>query len=175
MRANVVAGVFFCSLALYLANPSIAQERREVPPFRTYGSAIDQAQSDSIDLFLKTFRIAWADQDTEALSSLHAPDTEWINAYARIFQGRTPLMEFLRETLFPGFDKEISQAESRAMDPISIRYLGGDVAVVHLYTDSGRGASRDQNEQHRRTHIHLVLSQTGAGWHIVHTGIMDAR
>jgi hypothetical protein len=46
---------------------------------------------------------------------------------------------------------------------------------VHLYTDGQRGESRNEGEQLRRTHIHLVLERKVRDWKIVHTAIMDAR
>ena len=61
------------------------------------------------------------------------------------------------------------------MKTISIRYLGDDAAVVHLYTDGQRGPSRNEGEALRRTHLHLVLEKQSADWKVAHTAIMDAR
>jgi hypothetical protein len=61
------------------------------------------------------------------------------------------------------------------MQTISIRYLGEDAAVVHMYTEGQRGASRNEGEEVRRTHLHLVLAKQTAAWKVVHTAIMDAR
>lgn len=61
------------------------------------------------------------------------------------------------------------------MRPISVRYLGDDAAVVHMYTESPRGTSRNAGEDLRRTHFHLVLGKQDSAWKIVHTAIMDAR
>lgn len=107
--------------------------------------------------------------------ALHSDDTEWINAYARLFQGAAPLADFLRNRLFPAFSPEVSQQEAANMKTISIRYLGSDAAVVHTYTEGNRGASRNANEDVRRTHIHLVLGKVGTDWRVAHTAIMDAR
>ncbi|WP_299769580.1 DUF4440 domain-containing protein [uncultured Tateyamaria sp.] len=175
MKPIALAAAIACAIPFVGQDTSLAQERHEVPPFRTYGAVSDQAHADSIVQFLAAFRTAWAGQDIDALTRLHASDTEWINAYARIFQGRAPLMNFLRDNLFPTFGSEVSQTEMQALKPISIRYLGEYAAVLHLYADSRRGASRNPGEDLRRTHIHLVLNLDRQGWQIVHTAIMDAR
>ena len=61
------------------------------------------------------------------------------------------------------------------MRAISVRYVGDDAAVVHMYTDGERGVSRNAGKKMRRTHIHLVLEKQQCDWKIVHTAIMDAR
>lgn len=163
-------------LAIFLAAiPVAAQERRETPPFRTYGEPATSTDSAGIDALIDRYKDAWARQDTSGLIALHAEDTEWINAYARLFQGAAPLADFLRNRLFPGFSPEVSKQEAANMRTISIRYLGRDAAVVHMYTEGNRGASRNANEDVRRTHIHLVLGKEANDWKVAHTVIMDAR
>ena len=152
-----------------------AQERREVPEFRTYGTPSSQTAARDIDAFIESYKSAWGGQDTDALVALHAEDVEWINAYARMFQGAEPLRTFLKERLFPAFDPAVSRQEVANMKTISIRYMGDDAAVVHLYTDGQRGPSRNEGETRRRTHLHLVLEKQSAGWKVAHTAIMDAR
>lgn len=142
---------------------------------RTYGQPASADQRAALEALIERYKTAWARQDTEALIALHAEDVEWINAYARLFQGAAPLAEFLENRLFPAFSPEVSKQEVANMRTISVRYLGGDAAVVHMYTEGTRGASRNENEDVRRTHIHLVLASDPAGWKIVHTAIMDAR
>jgi hypothetical protein len=87
----------------------------------------------------------------------------------------TLMRAFLKERLFPAFDPSVSRQEVANMKTISIRYLGNDAAVVHLFTDGQRGPSRNEGEALRRTHLHLVLEQQSAGWKVAHTAIMDAR
>jgi uncharacterized protein (TIGR02246 family) len=152
-----------------------AQERREVPEFRTYGTAASPAAARDIDALIESYKSAWSRQDADALVELHADDVEWINAYARMFQGAEPLRLFLKDRLFPAFDPSVSRQEVANMKTISIRYLGDDAAVVHLYTDGQRGPSRNEGEALRRTHLHLVLEKQSAGWKVAHTAIMDAR
>lgn len=175
MNLRIVTAASICATCICVSGQSVAQDRREVPEFRRYGPQLDQAHADSIDRFIMTFKSAWADQDIDELLSLHAVDTEWTNAYARIFQDRAPLMEFLRTDLFPAFAPDVSQAEIANLRPISIRHLGDAAAVLHLYTDGTRGVSRNQQEDLRRSHIHLVIELQDENWRIVHTAIMDAR
>ena len=61
------------------------------------------------------------------------------------------------------------------MQTVSIRYLGDDAAVIHTYTEGQRGPSRNEDEELRRTHVHLVLGKQNGVWKIFHTAIMDAR
>jgi hypothetical protein len=77
--------------------------------------------------------------------------------------------------LFPAFGANTSKQEAANMRTISIRYLGDDAAVVHMYTEGERGAPRTEGEKLRRTHFHLVLSEQQEDWKIVHTVIMDPR
>lgn len=161
--------------AAALAVPGIAQERREIPPTRAFGQPHDEAERTAVEALIVEYKRAWGAEDADALVALHSEDTEWINAYARMFRGSEALGEFLEHRLFPAFDAETSREEAANMQLISIRYIGDDAAVVHLYTDGHRGASRNAGEDARRTHLHLVLGKQEGGWKIVHTAIMDAR
>jgi len=168
-------GIVAILLAFALVLPASAQERRDVPAFRAYGEPSSATDGARIDALIQEFKDAWGNQDTEALMALHSSDVEWINAYARLFQSRASLGEFLETRLFPAFDPAVSKQEAEGMTLISIRYLGDDAAVVHLYTEGNRGESRVPDEDLRRTHVHLVLAKDDGPWQIVHTVIMDAR
>jgi uncharacterized protein (TIGR02246 family) len=158
-----------------LSWPTIAQERSVVPDFRTYGEPDSVADGARVEALIQGYKNAWGQQDTEAFIALHANDVEWINAYARIFQDSESLASFIEHRLFPAFDSEVSRQEIANIKVVSIRYVGDDAAVVHMYTDGQRGGSRNEGEDMRRTHIHLVLENQQPGWTIVHTAIMDAR
>lgn len=174
MKKNCVLAAVLC-LPLFSATHVMAQERREVPEFRVYGQPTSVEYERAVNGLVQSFKDAWANQDAAALTGLHASDTEWINAYARLIRGAQPLGKFLKERLFPAFDPAISREEVANMRTISIRFLGDEAAVVHLYTEGRRGASRNSGEETRRTHMHLVLEQQASNWKIVHTAIMDAR
>jgi uncharacterized protein (TIGR02246 family) len=163
------------SLLVVLAFSAAGQERREIASFRAYGDPASKDDGSAIDELIQTYKDSWAAQDTETFIRLHADDTEWINAYARLFQDAASLSVFIEQRLFPNFDSAVSRQEIANMKLISIRYLGDDAAVVHMYTDGARGASRNEDEQLRRTHIHLVLDKQQSEWKISHTAIMDAR
>lgn len=164
-------------LTLFLTLNASAQpnERREIPEFITFGAAAQPADAAALDTVLSNYVVAWRAQDTPALMALHAPDVEWVNAYARMFRSRQTLGEFLEHRLFPAMRRAVSEAEASSMKRVSIRYIGADAAVAHFYTDSQRGASRNEGEDLRRTHIHLVLAKQASTWQIVHCVIMDAR
>ena len=172
MRIAMLCASVLLSLA---AANALSQERRQVPEFRTYGAPGSEAAGEKINALIAEYKDAWARQDAKALVALHADDTEWINAYARMFQDAESLGVFLGERLFPEFDPSVSRQEAANMKAISIRYMNDDAAVVHLYTDGQRGPSRNAGEELRRTHLHLVLEQRDSRWKIVHTAIMDAR
>ena len=162
-------------VALLTAFSSVAQERREVPPTRTYGQPASGEARRAVDALIEEYKDAWSRQDTDAYIALHSEDTEWINAYARLFQGSEPLADFIENSLFPAFDPSTSREEIANMRTISVRYLGDDAAVVHMYTEGRRGAARNEAEDVRRTHLHLVLGEESEQWKIFHTAIMDAR
>lgn len=171
-----------CLAALFLLTvlsntPAFAAERREVPPSTVFGTPENIAQQQAVENLLDAFKETWATQNVQAHLALFAQDAEWINAYARMFRGSNELEVFLRDQLFPAFDAEVSQQEIRNANLVSIRYLGDDTAVIHLYTDGSRGESTIPERELRRTHIHLVFAQADreTNWKIVHTAIMDAR
>lgn len=155
--------------------PADAQERRQVPDYRETGFEQHVQLSPELDDFLAAYAAAWGAQDTDSFIALHHEDTEWINAYARMFQSGDSLAVFLEERLFPAFSAEVSRTEVANMRRLSTRLIGDDVAVLHLYTDGNRGQSRNPGETARRTHFHLVLSRTAGEWKVEHTAIMDAR
>ncbi|MBO6728659.1 MAG: DUF4440 domain-containing protein [Maricaulis sp.] len=162
-------------LAISHIAPADAQERREIPDYRETGFEQNAALSAELDDFLAAYTAAWGAQDTDSFIALHHEDTEWINAYARMFQSDESLAVFLEERLFPAFAAQVSRTEVANMRRVSTRLIGDDVAVLHLYTDGNRGQSRNAGETARRTHFHLVLSRSDGMWKVEHTAIMDAR
>lgn len=167
----IIAGL----LAAATLTPAAAQERRATPEYRIYGSPASPADAAAVDSLYRRFVDAWAREDTAALAALHAPDVEWINAFGRVFRGREQLEDFMANRMFPGFDPATSRADAAAMEMISTRYLGDDVAVIHFYTHSPRGSSRTGGDSLRLTYVHFVLGKGEAGWQIEHVAIMDAR
>ena len=162
-------------LVILAATSVFSQERREIPEYRVFGTPSTTADEAQIDQLIGEYKAAWTDQDTARFITLHADDVEWINAYARMFRGTESLSSFLEDRLFPAFDSDVSKEEIRNMKAVSTRFIGDSAAVIHMYTDGHRGASRVAGEEFRRTHLHLVLAKQSTGWKIVHTAIMDAR
>ncbi len=171
LSSFLLAAALGCTLTAAAQPP----ERREIPPFTVFGSPARAQDAAAIDTLLTTYASAWQAHDTAAVIALHAPDVEWINAYARLFRGTASLQPFLQQRLFPAMSAAVAAGEVSRMKPISMRYIGADSAVAHLYTDGHRGPSRNAGEASRRTHIHLVLARQAEGWRIVHCAIMDAR
>ncbi|MEE2526540.1 hypothetical protein V0U79_09190 [Hyphobacterium sp. HN65] len=174
MRPTLSSILFILILACTTSEAG-AQERREIPAYREIGLAENSQSRAELHSFLDAFRTAWGHEDTPALMALHVDDTEWINAYARMFTDSNSLGRFLETRLFPNFAPGVSRMEADNMQAISIRLLGNDAAVIHLYTDGNRGPSVIEERELRRTHIHLVLTRVDERWLIAHTAIMDAR
>ena len=167
--------IVFLVLAVIGNSTFFAAQRREVESFIEFDRTADTSQVEEVRSLIDAFKESWAMQDVEGHIELFAENAEWINAYARMFRGTDEFAEFLRDSLFPNFDSRVSQEEVLNAKLISIRYLGDNAAVVHMYTDGSRGDSAIPGELLRRTHIHLVFAQLKGQWKIVHTAIMDAR
>lgn len=60
------------------------------------------------------------------------------------------------------------------MQPVSLRYVGDEVAILHGVTMSTRGEARSGTGE-RRVHTTTVLAKEDGAWRIVHQMIMDAR
>ncbi len=168
--------ISFVTAAIF-AMPGVAgaQERWNVPDFAVFGEPASADQAADVMATFEAFRAAWGAQDLEAAMALHAPDVEWINAFARTIRTAESLEAFLGERVFTAVPPAIAQGEAEGMTLLSARYLGDDVAVLHAFTESERGASRTSAEDSRRTHIHLVLENQAERWLIVHAAIFDAR
>jgi uncharacterized protein (TIGR02246 family) len=169
-----------CALAVLaavaLAVPAHAQERRQIPETAVFGEPASEADAAAIETFIADYRAAWAVEDAGALAAMHVEDIEWINAFGRILRGREALRAFMAEQMFPGFSSEVSRQDAASFRLISTRHLGDDAAVVHVYGDSPRGASRNDGENLRRVHLHFVLEkQEDGAWRAAHMAIMDVR
>jgi ketosteroid isomerase-like protein len=175
MKTTLTATLIALCALMASAPQAQAQERREIPAYRELGLAENDTARRALTDWFATYRDAWAREDSAALAALHTADTEWINAYARMFQDADTLEQFLEDRLFPQFDPQVSATEAANMELISMRLMGDDAAVIHVYTDGNRGLSRNPGETARRTHLHLVLLLTEEGWKAAHTAIMDAR
>jgi len=172
----IVWGASLAAAALCVPAGLLARERWAVPDYRAIGEAASTADARALDALLAQYRAAWSARDAAALAALRTADTEWTNAFARIIQSNDALETFLGERMFPGFPREVSEAEARSLTPISLRFLSDDAAIWHIYAESRRNGGRDDPEAARRVHFHLVAAK-GADeeWRIAHTAIFDAR
>lgn len=170
----LLVSLLIVGLFLFL-QPAFADQRLQVPDYQEFGAPASKADAIAVNQLLANFKKAWGEQDTAALMTLYADDIEWINAYARMFRGHEHLSLFLENVLFPRFHESVSKKEIANMKPISLRYLGGDVAVFHGYTDGNRGKSTIKGRKYRRTHFHFVMHKREGQWLFVHKTISDAR
>ena len=160
---------------LFVSNQAQANDRLYVPEYKVFGNPASKADADAVNTLLTKFQTAWSQQDTPAVMKLYAKDIEWINAYARMFRGHKELSQFLDNVLFVHFAASVSQGEVNNMQPISLRYLGDDVAIFHGFTDGLRGKSVLKGKKFRRTHFHFVMHKQEGKWLFVHKTISDAR
>ena len=110
--------VLAAATTFLLGSPALAQERWEIPPQKTYGTAATEQDAASVAALVDDFRASWGKEDVDALMALHASDTEWINAFARIWRGSDDLGAFLRDRLFANFPEPVSRREAMDMNVI---------------------------------------------------------
>ena len=175
LKISSLSLLIFLAMATSVFQKATANERLEVPSFKVFGTPASEADKEAVNKLLADFQSAWAKQDTAAIMKMYSSDIEWINAYARMFRGHDELAVFLEDTLFPNFPKSVSKGEINNMEPISLRFLGDNVAVFHGYTDGKRGKSVLKDRKYRRTHFHFVMEKQGDEWLFVHKAISDAR
>jgi uncharacterized protein (TIGR02246 family) len=172
-------GLFFVCFWL-LSAPSFSQDKQSstefpitLPEYKTFGEAPSQEDEEAIWKLMGKFSKARASVDAETVASCFAEDVEWTNAFGDVVRGRDNLQKFL-ERLFSEDDMGTTEGESLGYKPISTRYLGEDVAILHGVTMSTRGASRS-GEGIRYVHISFVLEKKNGEWLITYQMIMDAR
>jgi uncharacterized protein (TIGR02246 family) len=122
---------------------------------------------------MRDFSIAWGSGDAEGAASAYAEDVEWTNAFGDVSRGSEAL-ERKFEQLFTDVDADASEGEETNYQPVSMRFVGSDVAIVHGVTTSRRGSGVDGSDE-RRVHLTFVMAKQGGEWRIVHQVIMDAR
>ncbi len=163
----------FLLLISALLSTAHAQQRGEIPDYKVFGEAQNQHEAKQIARLVSDYQSSWKELNAKKLIALHTSDTELTNAFARMFQDSKTLETFLENRLFPQFENMFSETQTLTIKPISLRYLGNDAAVIHLYTEFQTDPSKP--EIIRRTHFHLVAQQIGSTWKIAHTSIMDPR
>jgi uncharacterized protein (TIGR02246 family) len=161
-----------------LAAPVFAQETpppgsySTLPEYQVFGEPASPQDAEAIGMLMRRFSEAWGAGDASATASLYAEDAEWTNAFGDVVRGPDNLRAFLGWVF--SRDEEASEGESMRSRPLSLRYLGDDVAVVHGLTMSTRGAARS-GAGPRRVHVTFILAKQNGEWRIVQQMIMDAR
>lgn len=166
------------------AEESVAADYAPIPEYRVFGQPAAASDEAAIAELMRRFGAAWSSADVEAAVAAYTEDAEWTNAFADVYRGHDALRQRFTQ-LFQRFesgskqsageaDKEASRPEMKR-GRVSLRYLGVDAAVVHSYTESDWGASRE-GDGLRRVHVTYVLAKQQDGqWLIAHQMIMDAR
>lgn len=169
--------LLLCVAMCSLVTPSFGQDRPpglqpDPPEDRVFGAPSSPEAGAALREAIRGFSEAWGRGDPEAVASHYAADAEWTNAFGDVVRGPSDLRAFL--TWLFSQDEEASAGEMVNTRRISIRYLAGDVAVVHGQTTSTRGEARS-GEAIRQNHVTFVWATVNGEWKIVHQMIMDAR
>ena len=166
------------ALSCSLVTPCIGQDtppglQPEPPEYRVFGEPSSPEAGVALEEAGRGFSEAWGSGDAEAVASYYADDAEWTNAFGDVVRGPADLRAFLT-WMFARFDEATSAGETINSRRVSLRYLGGDVAVIHYQTTSTRGEARS-GEETRQNHLTFVWAKVRGEWKIVHQMIMDAR
>ena len=180
---SVASLVFLLVISTSTSGQETAQgEFAPLPEYRTFGAPGSEADAKAISSLMSGFSSAWARQDVDAVVAAYAEDAEWVNAFGLVYRGHAELRQRFTD-LFQRFPAPRStdtaqEASSSSGGPppgrISLRYVGSDAAVVHTFTESRWGPSRDESAV-RRVMVTYVLGKRAGTWKIVHQMIMDAR
>lgn len=168
----------FAILVVLLPAPAFAQEgpppgsSSKLPEYRVFGEATPK-DAEAIGMLMRQFSEARQGGDAARTAAFFADDVEWTNAFGDVVRGSDNLQKFL-DWLFSQDEKGTTEGEAMKYRPVSIRYLGDDVAVLHGMTLSTRGEARS-GEGPRRVHLTFVLAKQNEKWRIVYQMIMDAR
>ncbi|HSJ15678.1 MAG TPA: SgcJ/EcaC family oxidoreductase [Longimicrobiales bacterium] len=175
MRRRLLCTTLVC----LLATPAFAQENpppgssSTLPEYEVFGEPASPEDAAAIMALMRRFSQARAAGDAEATAAAFADDVEWTNAFGDVVRGSDNLQTFLA-WLFARDVEMTTAREVMEYRPVSLRYLGEDVAIVHGMTLSTRGEARS-GEGPRRVHLTFVLARQGGEWKIVYQMIMDAR
>lgn len=162
----------------------VEAEYAPLPEHRVFGEPATDSDEEAIMGLMQRFGQAWGTQDVDGAVESYTADAEWINAFADVYRGHEELRGQFAQ-LFKRFESDPDEAgeddqgqQSRPemkRGQLSLRYIGDDAAVIHSYTESDWGVSRDGGGL-RRVHITFVLEKQEDGhWLIAHQMIMDAR
>ena len=169
--------ILVCALVT-IGGPTVAQEPpagiySQDPEYRVFGTPAAPEDAQAIGQLMQRFGAARGSGDADAAAAAFASDAEWTNAFGDTVRGSDNLARYL-EWLFSLDEEGVRDGEATTYKPISIRYLGDDVAIVHGATLSGRGDAVD-GEGLRRVDLTFILAKQDGVWRIVHQQIADIR
>lgn len=164
-------------LSCLVAVPCVAQDGAEglpeLPEYRVYGEPASPEDAEAVAAVMRQLGEGWGSGDPEAVAAVYADDAEWTNAFGDVVRGADELRDFLG-WMFSQDSDTTSAAEAMSYQPLSLRYVGDDAAIVHGVTRSTRAGARS-GEGERRVHNTYVLAKEKGRWRIVHHMIMDVR
>ncbi|MEE4211457.1 MAG: SgcJ/EcaC family oxidoreductase [Parvularcula sp.] len=155
---------------------SFAQENNaysELPEFIVVGEPPSDEDAAAVRRVLGILGQGWGAGDAEMVSSVYSDNAEWMNAFGQIRRGSAAIEEYLAD-LWDGEADDVAEGEQRDEQPISLRYLGDDVAIYHGVTKSRRAGALE-GAGDRRVHSTFVLEKVEGEWMVVHHHISDAR
>ena len=167
------------ALVWLVAVPALAQEGppagsySTLPEYKVFGAVASPEDAQAIATLMRQFSAARQAGNAEATAAFYAEDAEWTNAFGDVVRGSDNLQTYLG-WLFSLDEAGTREGESMEYRPLSLRYLGDDVAVLHGMTLSTRGEARG-GEGARLVHLTFVLAKQDGAWKIVYQLIMDAR
>lgn len=165
-------------LSCLLAAPCFGQDSPEadlsdLPEYRVFGEAASAEDAEAITSVMQRLGQAWGSGDADAVAALYAEDAEWTNAFGNVIRSPAELRAFLA-SMFSQDAPGTSASELSSYRPLSLRYVGDNVAIVHGVVTSTREDARS-GEGLRRVHNTYVLTNESGDWQIIHHIIMDAR
>ena len=125
----------FAILLFLLPAAAIAQEGpppgsySTLPKYKVFGEAAPE-DAQAIGTLMRQFSEARQAGDAERTAAFFAEDVEWTNAFGDVVRGSDNLQKFL-DWLFSQDEEGTTEGEAMQYRPVSIRYLGDDVAVLH--------------------------------------------
>jgi len=134
------------------------------PEFRYFREPASPEDRAAIRDLMRRYGDARRSHDAKALAATFAEDAELTNGFGDVIRGSDNIERFMT-WVFAHDDRDagMAQAPLEIYRPLSVRYLGDDVAIVHGMTQSASGGGPQSS--HHQT---WVLSKENAQWRIVH-------
>ncbi|MEM1381720.1 MAG: SgcJ/EcaC family oxidoreductase [Pseudomonadota bacterium] len=169
----LIAGLALTACATTDLSEADLQPYEPLPAYQTIGAPASEEDRRAISTLLTMTGQAWAEGDAKMFAKGYADDAEWMNAFGQIRRSASSIEAYLTE-LFAEAPDGLGEDEAANFVPISMRYVGDNVAIVHFATTSVRAGVLPGADE-RRVHTTVVMEKRDDGWTIVHEHISDAR